>query len=407
MITYCFVIQHSRAGKSDVDTPSGTLTVVHELIRHWNKEHKIILLCNQDYGNLRFLQEMRDTYGVQLDTSEILTLEDKLARIEYESVNLKFVLLRKSIARVLAPFTTLRVLFYLRRYFLNSRVDVIYSHSGGYPWSNLNLLSVLAGRMAGIRNTFLISHNIPNPISRKRWPFSFVQDRVVGMAAAKILSVSEAAAKLIEDGRLLNRSIGWIHNGISLSHWPGESVPVPAWSKDTQKVIMFLGAIEPRKGLDVLLNALVRVDSGWRLVIYGSGAPEYVQSLEALANHLGILDKILFAGFDPSAAQMLEHCELLVLPSVSYESFGMVILEAMYHKKPVICTDFGGMKEIVVNGRTGFVVPAGDSTELGHAIQQLLDDPRLARDFGIEGHRRLLEVFDIKSAVKKYVELVE
>jgi teichuronic acid biosynthesis glycosyltransferase TuaC len=407
--TDCFVIQQLRTSESDIDVPSGTLTVVHQLIKHWDREaSKVILLCNRDYGNFSFLEKLRDKYGIQLDTDPIPTVQDRLAKLEYEGTKGAELLLRKSLIRLLAPIVVMRSVLQLRRYFKANNVDVIYSHAGGYPFSNLNVWAVLAGRLAGVRKNFLISHNFSNPISWKRWPFSFVQDRIVGLAATEILSVSEAAAKSIETQRLLGRRVSWIHNGISLREEKEDRAePMPAWKVDGKQIVMFLGIIAPRKGLDVLMKALAGVHGSWLLVIYGSGSSDYTDSLEVLSQCLGLRDRIIFAGFEPKASKLLRFCDFLVLPSVSYESFGMAILEAMRHKKAVVCSDFGGMKEIVEHGRTGLVVPAGDSARLGEAIQYLLDHPADSRELGLRGYDRLVECFDIETVAKRYAELGE
>lgn len=389
--------------------PSGTLTVVHQLIKHWDQgSSKVILLCNRDYGNFSFLEKLRDKYGIQLDVNATLTVQDRLAKLAYERTTGLELLLRKLLIRLLSPIIVVRGILHLRRYFKSNNVDVIYSHAGGYPFSNLNVLAILAGKLAGVRNNFLISHNFSNPISLKRRPFSFVQDRMVGFAAKEVLSVSKATAESIEQERLIGRKVGYIYNGITVgSDSEGHGTAPPRWRKEGRRVIMFLGALAPRKGLDVLIRALSGVRGDWILVVYGSGTLEYENYLESLVESPDLRDKVVFAGFDPNASRLLEYSDFLVLPSVSYESFGIVILEAMRHKKAVICSDFGGMKEVVEDGVTGLVVAAGDSAKLCDAVQYLVDNPDRARQMGERGFRRLCDCFDIKSVVRRYSELVE
>jgi glycosyltransferase involved in cell wall biosynthesis len=92
-----------------------------------------------------------------------------------------------------------------------------------------------------------------------------------------------------------------------------------------------------------------------------------------------------------------------VLPSVEVDLYGkhypkseilgLALLEAMACETPVVCSDIGGMPELVADGVTGRVVPAGDSRALGEAVDGLLDDPATARRFGQAGRERVLEHF--------------
>jgi len=90
------------------------------------------------------------------------------------------------------------------------------------------------------------------------------------------------------------------------------------------------------------------------------------------------------------------------MPSVRYESFGMVILEAMRAGKPVVCSDFSGMKEIVADGETGTVVPTGHVEMLAMAIERLLRDTSLRCCMGAAGRRRLAKKFSSCNMVRNY-----
>ena len=102
----------------------------------------------------------------------------------------------------------------------------------------------------------------------------------------------------------------------------------------------------------------------------------------------------------------MQKIDILVVPSIAYESFGMVILEAMKHKKAVICSDFGGMKEVVETGVTGLVVPAGDDLALANAISILLSDGDLRYRMGSAGYERFNELFTSEKMAFQYEELI-
>ena len=102
----------------------------------------------------------------------------------------------------------------------------------------------------------------------------------------------------------------------------------------------------------------------------------------------------------------MERIDILVVPAVAFESFGMVILEAMKHKKPVICTDYGGMKEVVEDGVSGVVVPAGDASALSNAMDTLLANADARRQMGEAGYRRLNTLFTSERMGEQYDSLI-
>ena len=129
------------------------------------------------------------------------------------------------------------------------------------------------------------------------------------------------------------------------------------------------------KGIPYLLNALAvlkkkREDFHLDVVGYGPYREEY----ERMVINLGLSDKVKFHGMKTKreVAKFIKECEFLVLPSL-YESFGIVLLEAMACGKPVITTLSGGQKEFV-NENTGILVPAKDVNALASAIDYMLDN---------------------------------
>jgi glycosyltransferase involved in cell wall biosynthesis len=102
---------------------------------------------------------------------------------------------------------------------------------------------------------------------------------------------------------------------------------------------------------------------------------------------------------------------MVVLPSVertldgeaspASELLGQTLLEAMSCAKPAICTNVGGMPEIVIDRETGLIVPPGDAASLRGALQRLRDDPALARQMGEKGRRRVVECFAWDDVVRR------
>lgn len=164
-----------------------------------------------------------------------------------------------------------------------------------------------------------------------------------------------------------------------------------------RRVILFVGRIEPLKGVDTLLRAMALVAPQiphWQedlsVVIIG-GAPgagveqtnAELARLQQLRAELGIEDLVTFQGAQDqdSLAHYYSAADMVVMPS-HYESFGMVALEAMACGTPVVASKVGGLAFSVQDGETGFLVPGGDPVALATRIQQLLTDEPLRRRLG-------------------------
>jgi glycosyltransferase involved in cell wall biosynthesis len=170
-----------------------------------------------------------------------------------------------------------------------------------------------------------------------------------------------------------------------------------------------VGRLERRKGIDTLLEALAQVlgdvpdvvativgDDG----IPGPNGTTYRADFEAGAGR-ALGDRVRFAGRVPDGelGRYYAGCDLLVFPS-RYESFGLVLLEAMMLGKPVIAGDAGGMRFIVEEGGNGVRFPPGDADALALAIRRLATSTELRERFG----RRSREIYEERFTAERMVE---
>jgi len=149
----------------------------------------------------------------------------------------------------------------------------------------------------------------------------------------------------------------------------------------------------PIKGHIVLLRAFAearRAVPSLRLDIAGRGPLE--PALRALAKELGVEDGVRFLGYVAPVQRAIEDAAIVVVPSMG-EGFGMVALEAMERARPVIAAEIGGLGELVEDGVTGLLVPAGDAEPLMDAIVRLAGNLPLAAEMGQAGRRRALAQF--------------
>ncbi|MFC1949365.1 glycosyltransferase [Chloroflexota bacterium] len=147
-----------------------------------------------------------------------------------------------------------------------------------------------------------------------------------------------------------------------------------------EKIILFVGRIEPLKGLEQLLKAipLLRNSQGARLVIIGGdeNSQTEVERLEGLSRHLGIEESVTFLGSikQERLPYYYSAADTCVLSSY-YESFGLVALESLACGTPVVSTDVGNLKDIIRQGETGYVIADNEPRHLAEKIDLLLSKP--------------------------------
>ncbi len=157
-----------------------------------------------------------------------------------------------------------------------------------------------------------------------------------------------------------------------------------------EPLLLYVGRLDPIKGLKTLLEAMHAVDPPTALLVVGGDQDDSARSHGAwLKRHgaaLGIDGRVRFLGPQPQRRLRLFYAaaEATVMPS-SYESFGMVALEAMACGSPVVASRVGGLTTTVKDGATGLLVPEGDAAALGAALRRLLGDPDLRERLGARG----------------------
>ncbi len=301
------------------------------------------------------------------------------------------------------------VILYFYRHLRKRRPCAVFSHAGGWPAGPLCRWIIYAAALARVPTRVFIIHNFPKEVGGIAWGFlarsvRLLRAWLIEKCATSIVTVSDSVKASLES-RVFKRPVVRIHNGIQLPPLeplvPGSGHP--DWHP-TGLTVGFVGALYPLKGPHVLLDAFRFVDTSCELALLGPADPEYLKTLQQRARLCA--NTVSFLGFHNNVDWFMERIDLLVVPSIAFESFGMVILEAMKHRKPVICSDFGGMKEVVSDGVTGLVVPAGDVVALSNAITDLLVNPEMRFQMGNEGYARLNELFTAEKMVEQYDSLI-
>jgi glycosyltransferase involved in cell wall biosynthesis len=178
-----------------------------------------------------------------------------------------------------------------------------------------------------------------------------------------------------------------------------QSTPRPAFLPSEDDYLMFVGALGPHKGVDVLLEARRRMRNRPPLVLIGTPR----------ADTPPIDDPgVVIARNVPSAQVMASwmRASVAVVPSVWSEPMGQVAVEAMLVGRPVVASDVGGLRDVVDRGITGLMVPPGDPGALADALDRLLDDPEMRQRMGMMGRQHARQ-FEAAAVAPRIVEVLE
>ena len=165
----------------------------------------------------------------------------------------------------------------------------------------------------------------------------------------------------------------------------------PCLLQEGKHIILFVGRIEPLKGVDLLLRtvAIMECSSSLKVLIIGGDTQEKeVLRLRRLTQELELKDVVSFLGRveQNELPYYYSAADMSVLPSY-YESFGMVALESMACGTPVVATRVGGLTTLVQHGRTGYLVPWRCPEPLANYLETLMFNPALRKAMGQEGRR--------------------
>ncbi len=282
--------------------------------------------------------------------------------------------------------------FYPRLRQLEQGIDIAHAHMPYPPGELGQLLFGRSRRFVATYHSDIVRQRVLGALYR---PFLWQTLR-----RAALIAVSNPVS--IQDSPFLRRYAGKcrvIHFGIDLDRYtvtPAVTAAAAAWRArfEHKPIVLFVGRLRHYKGVNVLIEAMTQVRGAHALVV-GIGPME--QSWRAQAAAAGVLDRLTFLGETPDEELLaLYHAaSLFVLPSTNRaETLGIVQLEAMACRLPLICTELGtGTSYVNQQGVTGLVVPPNDPVALAGAIQQLVDAPALRATLGAAAYARVRQEF--------------
>jgi glycosyltransferase involved in cell wall biosynthesis len=225
----------------------------------------------------------------------------------------------------------------------------------------------------------------------------------------RVVCVSAGQADRVRRAGVPAERIRVIRNAARLDAF---AEPDPAGRNDLRRlaggdgpIVLAAGRLSAEKGFPVLVEAapaIIRAVPSARLLIFGDGSLR--GTLERLVIALGLAGRVRLPGFRDDLDRLLPWADVAVLPSLT-EGLPNMALEAAAAGVPVVATAVGGTPEVVVSGRTGFLVPAGDPNTLAVRVAELLGNEGLGRALGAFGRHWVEEHFSFAAQARAYEQL--
>lgn len=229
--------------------------------------------------------------------------------------------------------------------------------------------------------------------------------------AKAVRTVSAFGARFLRERvrGLATRDLHVIHSSVAVDRIaPVEEPPSTAPFR-----ILYVGALEPKKGVEHLLDALALVGDrlgDWRVDAIGQGPS--ANALKAKADVLGLSDRVTFHGAKPfeEVAAAYARASVCVAPSVvgpngRQEGIPNVMIEALAYQRPAITTAISGIPELIEDGVTGLLVPQADPRALGEALLRVYRDPAAALAMARRGRAHVEREFDLAVNARAQLEL--
>jgi glycosyltransferase involved in cell wall biosynthesis len=282
-----------------------------------------------------------------------------------------------------------RLIYALRKRLRTLEPDVVHTHL-----IHADVLAIPAARLAGVPVIITGRHNddafrrrlLIRTLNRRLW-----RSATAGIAISDAIRQFAAAVERAPAAR-----IHVVHYGIDYASLSPQQIS--SARADLRQMLgvpddaLLLGTaarLIQQKGLSYALRALGQIKADYPHLYYViAGEGPLQDALEKEARRLGLQRRVIFLGWREDVLDIMAGLDVFLLPSL-WEGLGLVLLEAMSRRLPIVASDVSAIPEVVTHGETGILVPPGQPAPLAEALRQLLDDAPLRRHMGLLGEDRL------------------
>ena len=302
---------------------------------------------------------------------------------ELESLGIKVISLNKK------PKLDLGIIAKLSNVMADERIDIVHTHL----WT-ASFWGRIAARIAHVSVVIVTEHNLDT------WKgiFHRLSDRFLSLWTDKIIAVSQSVKRFyVEKIGISQGKIEVIYNGIEIDKFKSE---IRNSKFDGPTTLAIIGRLVEQKGHRYLFEALSSLNGKYRVKLMVVGDGPIKDNLQSTVAALQLEDKVVFSGFRNDVSQILKSVDILVIPSLR-EGLPIIALEAMAAGVPVVATNVGGNSEVVIDGVTGLIVEPKNPSALANAISSLAQDRNYAFQLGVNGRRRVEDIFNLERMVRQ------
>jgi len=288
----------------------------------------------------------------------------------------------------------------IRRIARDRGVDLIHTHSGQ------SLSIAYWASLLGMNAPIVVHRRVDFPL--KSGGFSLKKYTFEGVKA--IICVSRFIEEMVRDKVGDTKIIKTVYSGIDFSGFrddPSSGYLHRELNIDpNKKLIANISALAPHKDYPTFLKTAKRVlanRNDCHFLIVGEGSLR--EKLEIQANELGISTGLTFTGFRKDVPEIFRELTVFLITSET-EGLGTTIIDAMYNEIPVVATEGGGIPELVVEGKTGFLCPVRDDGCLAQRVEELLDNSSMVKAMGKEARLRA-QGFSKKEMAQRIFEIYD
>jgi len=300
------------------------------------------------------------------------------------------------ISNSLINTTGIRSLMKASAFLKNNDIQMLHTLA---DWGNY--FGVFAGKLAGVKTIIASQRNMGHLMVKKRYYFT---SKIIYKYVTNGIIVNAGSIKkyLIKEFHIHPEKIEVIHNGIAFNRTSVNKNKLEAASENITGG--FIGRFHPVKGFSLLIDVANNVIKEYPNIVFliiGTGSES--RELKYKIKNYGIMKNFNFVGNQKDIQFYISKMDFIILPSKS-EGFPNVVLEAMASHKPVVATRVGGVPEVVVHGKTGFIIEPGNVSAMTISIKKLCEDEGLRNKMGRAAFTHAKNQFGIEKMMDKHLK---
>lgn len=295
----------------------------------------------------------------------------------------------------------------LRNYLRENKIDILQTHL-----YEASFVGMLAAKLAGTKVKILTRHYLDqnHQIGNK---LALFLDRWEAKTADEIIVLSNAVKEFMSDVEKVDADkITVIHQGFdfdifSASDEDGKKVRQEFGISEDDFVIGTIGNFTSTKGHSFMVSAakeLIEEMPNLKLMFIGDGGDK--KTVQEQIAEENLQERVIFTGFRGDVNACMKAVDVVVHPSLS-EAFCQVLIETMSVGTPIVSTDVGGAKEVITDGKNGFIIPPANVEAIKKAVRNLFQNPEATKKMALAGQQSVRETFTVEKMIDKQIAVYE